>query len=549
MKSDKVKLGLTKAPHRALMKATGLTDEEISKPFVGIVNSFNEIVPGHVGLRELTEAVKRGVLASGGTPLEFPAIAVCDGISMNHEGMRYSLVSREIICDSIEVMARAHSLDALVLIPSCDKVVPGMLMAAARVNIPAIIISGGPMLSGRYNNKPADITTVFEAVGKVANNSMNLQELTKLEESACPTCGSCSGMFTANSMNCMTEALGMALNRNSSIPAVYSERKRLAKYAGMMIMKLLENDVKPRDIMTKSAFENALAVDMALGCSSNTILHLTAIANEAGVDMDLDKINHISKKTPNLCKLSPAGDHYMEDLDEAGGVKAVMNELSKLGLIDRDVKTVYNLPLSETLVEKSDDRVIKDFDSPYSKDGGIKILFGNLAPNGAVIKKSALDKTVKGFSGRARVFNSEDEAVKSILSGEIKPKDAVVIRYEGPKGGPGMREMLTPTSALSGMGLDKEVCLLTDGRFSGGTRGFCIGHISPEAYEGGVIGLLEDGDLINIDLERDLIEVNLSEEELSLRQRNFKPLRKKVDGYLSKYVKLVSSAAEGAICK
>lgn len=549
MKSDKVKLGLTKTPHRALMKATGLIDEEISKPLIGVVNSFNEIVPGHIGLREIAEAVKRGVLSSGGTPLEFPAIAVCDGISMNHEGMKYSLVSREVICDSIEIMARAHSLDALVLIPSCDKVVPGMLMAAARLNIPSIIISGGPMLSGRHNNRPVDITTVFEAVGKVANNSMNLDELAKLEEVACPTCGSCSGMFTANSMNCMTEALGMALNRNASIPAVYSERKRLAKYTGMMIMNLLENDVKPRDIMTKSAFENALAVDMALGCSSNTVLHLTAIANEAMIEINLDKINEISNKTPNLCKLSPAGNHYMEDLDKAGGVKAVMNELNKLGLIDGDVKTVYNAPLSKTLVEKSDNVVIKNFDSPYSSDGGIKVLFGNLAPHGAIIKKSALDKSVRRFSGKAKVFNSEYEAVEAILSGDIKPKDAVVIRYEGPKGGPGMREMLTPTSALSGMGLDKDVCLLTDGRFSGGTRGFCIGHISPEAYEGGTIGLLRDGDNINIDLERDLIEVELSKEELELRKRYFAPIKKDIDGYLSKYVKLVSSAAEGAICK
>lgn len=548
MKSELAKSGLTKAPHRALMKATGLTDEEINKPFIGIVNSFNEIVPGHIGLREITEAVKRGVLASGGTPLEFPAIAVCDGISMNHEGMKYSLVSREIICDSIEVMARAHSLDALVLIPSCDKVVPAMLMAAARVNIPSIIISGGPMLAGKFNGNHADITTVFEAVGKVANNQMSLEELSCLEANACPTCGSCSGMFTANSMNCMTEALGMALNGNASIPAVYSERKRLAKYSGMKIMELLEKDIRPRDIMTKEAFLNALTVDMALGCSTNTVLHLTAIAHEAGIDIDLDIINEISSKTPNLCKLSPAGSHYMEDLHDVGGVKAVMNELSKIDLIDESAITVYCFEQSKTFVEKKNNLVIKDIDNPYSKEGGIKVLRGNLAPDGAVIKKSAVDSRIKQFVGKAKVFNSEDESVDAILSGKIKSGDVVVIRYEGPKGGPGMREMLTPTSALSGMNLDSEVCLLTDGRFSGGTRGFCIGHISPEAFEGGMIGLLEDGDIIKIDLEQSSIEVELSDEEYNNRKEAFKPIKKDVDGYLSKYVKLVSSADKGAIC-
>ncbi|MDY2986261.1 MAG: dihydroxy-acid dehydratase [Peptoniphilus sp.] len=548
MKSGLAKSGLTKAPHRALLKATGLTDEEIAKPFVGIVNSFNEIVPGHVGLREISEAVKRGVLAEGGTPLEFPAIAVCDGISMNHEGMKYSLVSREVICDSIEIMARAHSLDALVLIPSCDKVVPAMLMAAARVNIPSIIISGGPMLAGKFNGKNADITTVFEAVGKVADNKMTCDELKCLEESACPTCGSCSGMFTANSMNCMTEALGMALNGNASIPAVYADRKRLAKYAGMKIMELLKKDLKPRDIMTKEAFHNALTVDMALGCSTNTVLHLTAIAHEAGVDINLDLINEISSKTPNLCKLSPAGNHYMEDLHVSGGVKAVMNELSKMGLINLDTKTVYGTDMGSTLVEKKNSEVIRDFTNPYSNEGGIKVLRGNLAPDGAVIKKSAVDASVKVFEGSAKVYNSEDEAVSAILLGKIVAGDVVVIRYEGPKGGPGMREMLTPTAVLSGMNLDKDVCLLTDGRFSGGTRGFCIGHISPEAYEGGMIGLIEDGDTIKIDLEKSTLDVVMDEAEYTKRRENFEPLKKQVDGYLSKYVKLVSSADKGAIC-
>lgn len=435
MKSELVKTGLTKAPHRALLKATGLTDEEIAKPFIGVVNSFNEIVPGHIGLREISDAVKRGIIAEGGTPLEFPAIAVCDGISMNHEGMKYSLVSREVVCDSIEIMAKAHSLDGLVLIPSCDKVVPGMLMAAARINIPSVVISGGPMLAGRFNNKNADITTVFEAVGKVANNTMDYKQLHCLEESACPTCGSCSGMFTANSMNCMTEALGMALNGNASIPAVYADRKRLAKAAGMAIMKALKKNLKPKDIMNEKAFNNALTVDMALGCSSNTVLHLTAIAHEAGIKINLDKINEISARTPNLCKLSPAGDSYMEDLNNAGGVKAVMNELNKAGLIDGSALCVACSEIANTFIEKADDKVIRDFDKPYSKDGGIKVLKGNLAPVGAVIKKSALDEKVKEFDGIAKVYESEDEAVEAILSGKVKAGDAVVIRYEGPKGG------------------------------------------------------------------------------------------------------------------
>ena len=548
MRSNYVKQGLTKAPHRALLKASGLIDEEINNPLVGIVNSFNEIVPGHVHLKDITEAVKRGVLMGGGTPLEFPSIAVCDGIAMNHEGMKYSLVSREIIADSIEIMVKAHGLDGLVLIPSCDKVVPGMLMAAARLNIPSIIISGGPMLKGRHNDKDVDITTVFEAVGKVSKNMMTYDELYELEESACPTCGSCSGMFTANSMNCMTEALGMSLSKNATIPAVYSSRKRLAKKTGLKIMELIEKDIKPRDIMTKESFENALTVDMALGCSTNTVLHLTAIASEANVDINLDKINKVSDKTPNLCKLSPAGSHYIQDLDDAGGIHAVMNELNKKNLIHTDVVTCECTNIDNLLVEKKDNLVIKDVDNPYSQTGGIKVLKGTLAPDGAVIKKSALDESVNIFKGSTVVFESEDEAVEAILNGKIKENSAVIIRYEGPKGGPGMREMLTPTAALSGMGLDKSVCLITDGRFSGGTRGFCIGHVSPEAADGGVIGLVCDGDMIKVDLEKGKLDLLVDEDILQKRKSEVVIRNKNLSGYLKKYAKLVSSACDGAVC-
>lgn len=549
MRSNHVKQGLTKAPHRSLLKASGYTDKEIERPFVGIVNSFNEIVPGHIHLRELTEAVKRGVLIGGGTPLEFPSIAVCDGIAMNHEGMKYSLVSREIIADSIEIMAKAHGLDGLVLVPSCDKVVPGMLMAAARLNIPCIVLSGGPMLAGKFNDKGADLITVFEAVGKVNNNDMSYDELYELEETACPTCGSCAGMFTANSMNCMTEALGMALRGNGTIPAVYSKRRRLAKQTGMKIMELIEKDIKARDIMTKESFENALAVDMALGCSTNTVLHLSAIAYEAGVEMDLDKINSISKKTPNLCKLSPAGDHFIQDLDDAGGIYSVMHELSKNNLINKELMTCEGKVVGELLREKKNNEIIKDIDSPYSSSGGIKVLKGSLAPDGAVIKKSAVDKSVVDFTGPARVFNGEDEAVEAILKGNIKEGEVVVIRYEGPKGGPGMREMLTPTSALSGIGLDSSVCLITDGRFSGGTRGLCIGHVSPEAYEGGPIGLVEEGDLIKISLANDSIDILVDEDVLKERKEKLVIKERNLQGYLKKYVKLVSSASDGAVFK
>lgn len=548
MKSDNIKRGLTKAPHRSLLKASGYTDEEINKPFVGIVNSFNEIVPGHIHLRELSEAVKRGILLKGGTPLEFPSIAVCDGIAMNHEGMKYSLVSREIIADSIEIMAKAHSLDGLVLIPSCDKVVPGMLMAAARINIPCIVVSGGPMLAGKYKGNRVDLITTFEGVGKVANKDMSEEELLELEEVSCPTCGSCAGMFTANSMNCMTEGLGMALKGNGTIPAVYSERKRLAKKTGMKIMELIERDIKARDIMTKEAFENALALDMSLGCSTNTVLHLSAIAHEAKVDMNLDIINEVSSRVPNLCKLSPAGNHYIEDLYESGGVYAVMNELNKINLINADLITCEGDLIKNLLVEKKNNYVIRDIDNPYSKEGGIKVLRGNLALDGAVIKKSAVDSNVVEFVGKAKVYESEEECVDAILSGQIKKGDVVIIRYEGPKGGPGMREMLTPTSTLCGMGLDADVCLITDGRFSGGSRGFAIGHVSPEAAEGGLIAYVCDNDLIKINLKEGTIDLLVDENIINERKLKIDIKQKNLNGYLKKYSALVSSAGKGAIC-
>lgn len=548
MKSDNIKRGLTKAPHRSLLKASGYTDEEINKPFVGIVNSFNEIVPGHIHLRELSEAVKRGILLKGGTPLEFPSIAVCDGIAMNHEGMKYSLVSREIIADSIEIMAKAHSLDGLVLIPSCDKVVPGMLMAAARINIPCIVVSGGPMLAGKYKGNRVDLITTFEGVGKVANKDMSEEELLELEEVSCPTCGSCAGMFTANSMNCMTEGLGMALRGNGTIPAVYSERKRLAKKTGMKIMELIERDIKARDIMTKEAFENALALDMSLGCSTNTVLHLSAIAHEAKVDMNLDIINEVSSRVPNLCKLSPAGNHYIEDLYESGGVYAVMNELNKINLINADLITCEGDLIKNLLLEKKNNCVIRDIDNPYSKEGGIKVLRGNLALDGAVIKKSAVDSNVVEFVGKAKVYESEEECVDAILSGQIKKGDVVIIRYEGPKGGPGMREMLTPTSTLCGMGLDADVCLITDGRFSGGSRGFAIGHVSPEAAEGGLIAYVCDNDLIKVNLKEGTIDLLVDENTINERKLKIDIKQKKLNGYLKKYSALVSSAGKGAIC-
>lgn len=552
MNSDKVKQGIEKAPHRSLMKALGLIDEEINRPLIGVVNAFNEIVPGHKHLREVAEAVKKGVTMAGGTPLEFPAIAVCDGIAMNHEGMKYSLVSRELIADSIEIMTMAHGLDGLVMVPNCDKVVPAMLMAAARLDIPTIIVSGGAMLAGKVGGNKVDLSTVFEAVGSVNVGTMSESELLELENKACPSCGSCSGMFTANSMNCMTEALGMALPGNGTIPAVYSERIRLAKYSGMKVMDLVRENITPSQILTDKAFENALTVDMALGCSTNTVLHLLAIAYEAGVDMSLDKINTISSKTPNLCKLRPAGHHHIEDLYDAGGVTAVMNELSKKDLLNLDVQTVVNKTLGEIIegFGVQDYKIIASIDKPYSETGGIAILRGNLAPDGAVVKRAAVAAEMIKHTGPARVFDGEDAAVDAILKGKVNKGEVLVIRYEGPKGGPGMREMLTPTSALAGMGLDKDIALITDGRFSGATRGASIGHVSPEAALGGPIAFVEDGDEIAIDMVDGILNLNVDEEILKKRMANFVvPRKTNVKGYLAKYEKMVTSASTGAICK
>lgn len=550
MKSDNVKSGVEKAPHRSLMKALGLTNEEIEKPLIGVVNTFNEIVPGHKHLREVAEAVKRGVLMSGGTPLEFPAIAVCDGIAMNHQGMKYSLVSRELIADSVEVMAMAHGLDGLVMIPNCDKVVPAMLMVAARLNIPTIIVSGGPMLAGKHKGRSIDLSSMFEAVGAVKAGKMSEEELFEMEDSACPGCGSCAGMFTANSMNCMTEALGLALPGNGTIPAVYGERMRLAKYSGMKIMELVEKDVRPKDIMTEDAFHNALVVDMALGCSTNTVLHLSAIAYEAGVPINLDMINDISKATPNLCRLSPAGPDHIEDLYEAGGITRVMKELSKKSLLKLDVKNVTCKSLGDVLKEVKElpQAVIAPIDKPYSETGGIAVLRGNLAPDGAVVKKSAVAPEMLVHSGPARVFDSEEEAVDAILGRRINKGEVLVIRYEGPKGGPGMREMLSPTAALAGMGLDKDVALITDGRFSGATRGASIGHVSPEAALGGTIALVKEGDRINIDMMKGLLDLEVSDNELSLRKQEWNYVPNEVFGYLKKYEKIVTSASTGAVC-
>jgi dihydroxy-acid dehydratase len=532
-----------------LLKATGLTDEEISRPLIGVCNSFNEIVPGHVELGQITAAVKRGVLMMGGTPLEFPAIAVCDGIAMNHEGMKYSLVSREIIADSIEVMAKAHGLDGLVLIPNCDKVVPGMLMAAARVNIPTMLVSGGPMLKGRFHDKNVDLITVFEGVGMEALGQMERDELDDLENEACPTCGSCSGMFTANSMNCMTEALGMGLSGNGTIPAVYAARKRLAKEAGMRVMNLVEKQIKPRDIMTPEAFKNALTVDMALGCSTNTVLHLTAIAKEAEVEMNLDLINEISQSTPNLCRLSPAGEQHIEDLYHAGGIQALMKRLMEGGKIDPNVQTVYGEPMGHVLARArvKDNSVIYTMEEPYSQTGGIRVLKGNLAPKGAVVKQSAVADSMMQMEARARVFDCEEEAVEAILAGHIVANDCVVIRYEGPKGGPGMREMLTPTSALAGMNLDDKVSLITDGRFSGGTRGAAIGHVSPEAADNGPIAWIQENDRIKIDMPAGELTLMVDDEELKARAAAWQPKKVTVTGYLKRYAAMVKDASEGAV--
>lgn len=550
MNSDNIKSTVDRTPHRSLLKALGMTDEEIRRPIIGVVNSQNEIVPGHMHLDNIAKAAKDGIRIAGGTPVEVPAIAVCDGIAMGHEGMKYSLVSREIIADSVEIMAKAHQFDALVLIPNCDKVVPGMVMAAARLNIPSIIISGGPMLSMKFKGCYRDFNTGMEAVGALKAGKIDESELAELENAACPTCGSCSGMFTANSMNCLCEVLGMALPGNGTIPAVYSERIRLAKTAGMKIMELLEKDIRPRDILTPDAIYNALRADMALGCSTNSMLHLPAIAHEAGAAFTLDYANEISATTPNLCHLAPAGGHHVQDLYAAGGITALMNELDKKGLIKKDTITVTGKTQGENIQGHpvTDYEVIRPIDNPYSETGGIAVLKGNLAPDVSVVKRSAVAEEMLVHKGPAKVYDSEEEAIKAIYGGEIKSGDVVVIRYEGPKGGPGMREMLSPTSAICGMGLDKEVALITDGRFSGATRGAAIGHVSPEAAEGGNIGLVKNGDIISIDIPNGKLEVEVSDEELAKRREGFVPKEPNIkDGVLKKYSRLVTSASTGAV--
>ena len=550
MYSDIVKKGLEKTPHRSLMKALGLTDEEIQRPFIGVVSAKNEIIPGHMHLDKIAEAVKAGVRIAGGTPIEFPAIGVCDGIAMGHIGMKYSLASRELIADSIESMALAHGFDALVLIPNCDKIVPGMLIAASRLNIPAIVVSGGPMLSMDFKGKFRDLNTAFEAVGAYKAGNIDESELLELENAACPSCGSCSGMFTANSMNCLCEVLGMALPGNGTIPAVYSERIRLAKQAGMKIMELLEKNIRPRDIITPDSLYNALRVDMALGCSTNSMLHLPAIAYEAKAPISLEYANEISSQTPNLCHLAPAGEHHVQDLYAAGGVTAVMNELSKKNLLKLDTITVTGKTQGENIANHPvlDYTVIRPIDNPYSQTGGIAVLKGNLAIDGSVVKRSAVAPEMLVHSGPAKVFDSEEEAIDAIYKGKIVKGDVVVIRYEGPKGGPGMREMLSPTSAICGMGLDKDVALITDGRFSGATRGAAIGHVSPEAVEGGPIAFVKDGDIIEIDIVNGILNIKVSDEEMAKRREGWKPNEPKVKtGYLRRYSKLVSSAMQGAV--
>ena len=550
MRSDAVKKGIAQAPQRSLMRALGLTEEEMKKPLVGIVSSYNEIVPGHMNLDKITEAVKMGVAMAGGTPIVFPAIAVCDGIAMGHIGMKYSLVTRDLIADSTECMAMAHQFDALVCIPNCDKNVPGLLMAAARVNVPTVFVSGGPMLAGHVKGEKRSLSSMFEAVGSYAAGTMPEEDVYDFECNACPTCGSCSGMYTANSMNCLTEVLGMGLKGNGTIPAVYSERLRLAKRAGMQVMELLKQDIRPRDIMTKEAFLNALTVDMALGCSTNSMLHLPAIAHEAGVELNPEMANAISEKTPNLCHLAPAGYHYIEELNEAGGVYAVMNELNKLNLLHTECMTVTGKTVGENIkgcVNKNPE-IIRPVENPYSKTGGIAVLKGNLAPDTAVVKRSAVVPEMQVHEGPARVFDCEEDAIEAIRGGKIVAGDVVVIRYEGPKGGPGMREMLNPTSAIAGMGLGSSVALITDGRFSGASRGASIGHVSPEAAEGGPIALVEEGDLIRINIPEHKLEVVVSDEELARRKAAWTPREPKVTtGYLKRYAKMVSSANKGAI--
>ena len=553
MHSDNVKKGIERAPHRSLFKAIGYTDMEIQRPLIGVANAANTIIPGHAHLDGIAQAVKNGIYMAGGTPIEFGTIGVCDGIAMNHTGMKYSLGSREIIADSVEIMAMAHAFDALVLIPNCDKIVPGMLMAAARLNLPTIVVSGGPMLAGDHPSQPGtrvDLITVFEAVGAVKSGKMTESELSAIEDAACPTCGSCSGMFTANSMNCLTEAIGLGLPGNGTIPAVMSARIRLAKQAGMKSVALAKTGLTPEKIMTPQAFRNALTVDMALGCSTNTVLHLTAIAHEAGVPMDLDMINEISRQTPHLCSLSPGGRHHIQDLHRAGGIPAVMKTLADAGLIDLTVQTVTGQSLGENLSGAAvrDDEVIRPLTRPYHAVGGLAVLFGNLAPDGCVVKQSAVREEMLQHEGPARVFDTEEDASQAIMEGAIHKGDVVVIRYEGPRGGPGMREMLTPTSAIAGMGLDAHVALLTDGRFSGGTRGASIGHVSPEAMQGGPIALVKEGDRIAIDIPAKAITLKVDENELTRRRKDWQaPEPRITSGYMARYAKLVSSAAQGAI--
>jgi len=552
LRSDSVKKGIERAPHRSLFKAMGYTKEELDRPLVGIVNSANEVIPGHIHLHEIAKAVKAGVYMAGGTPSEFSTIGVCDGIAMNHQGMHFSLASREIIADSIEIMVMAHGFDALVFIPNCDKIIPGMLMAAARLNIPSLFISGGPMMAGKFKGRNIDLSNVFEGVGAVKAGRMSAEELEGLEDAACPGCGSCAGMFTANSMNCLTEALGMALPGNGTIPAVEAARYRLAKRSGMKIMDLLEKEICPRNIMNEDAFKNALAADMALGGSTNTILHLPAISHEAEIELDLKLVDQISSQTPQLCKLSPAGDYHIQDLREAGGIQAVLKELSRHDLINKGVITVTGNSVEDNIkgAEIIDLQVIRSVEEPFAPNGGIAVLMGNLAPDGAVVKQGAVAPEMMQHRGKARVFDNEEEATAAILDGKIKAGEVIVIRFEGPKGGPGMREMLTPTSAVAGMGLDKEVSLITDGRFSGATRGASIGHVSPEAMEKGPVAAVREGDTIIIDIPNRKLEVDLSPEEMEIRLKNLElPQSKYTKGYLSRYSRLVSSANEGAIFK
>ncbi len=549
MKSDALKMGVQNAPHRALYHALGLTEEELSRPLIGIVSSYNEIVPGHMNIDKIVDAVKLGVAMAGGTPIVFPAIAVCDGIAMGHTGMKYSLVTRDLIADSTEAMALAHGFDGLVMVPNCDKNVPGLLMAAARVNIPTVFVSGGPMLAGRVDGNKTSLSSMFEAVGSYNAGKMDESKVTEYECKSCPTCGSCSGMYTANSMNCLTEALGMGLRGNGTIPAVYSARIELAKHAGMAVMNMVKGNIRPRDIMTKEALMNALTVDMALGCSTNSMLHLPAIAHECGVDLNLDIANEISAKTPNLCHLAPAGRTYMEDLEEAGGVYAVMNELTKKGLINTDCITVSGKTVGENIkgCKNLNPDVIRPIENPFSETGGIAVLKGNLALEGSVVKRSAVLPEMLVHEGPARVFDCEEDAQAAINAGKIVAGDVVVIRYEGPKGGPGMREMLNPTSAIMGMGLGGSVALITDGRFSGATRGACVGHVTPEAASGGLIGVVEEGDIISINIPENKIELKVDDEILAERMKNFVPKTKELSGYLKRYAALVSGGASGAI--